>query len=69
MNETWSYDSIHRRVLDYAYMNMDALYQDFGISEQGHTYIGIKGAYRAQQTLLPSLVIRLYQCYTLKKDT
>ncbi len=29
--------AIHRRVLDYAYMDMDALYQDFHISEQGYS--------------------------------
>ena len=29
--------TIHRRVLDYAYMNMDVLYQDFRISEQGYS--------------------------------
>ncbi|MGI5959128.1 MAG: magnesium-translocating P-type ATPase [Massiliimalia sp.] len=28
--------AIHRRVLDYAYMDTDALYQDFHISEQGY---------------------------------
>ena len=28
--------SIHRRVLDYAYMETDALYQDFHISAQGY---------------------------------
>lgn len=29
--------AIHRRVLNYAYMDMDALYRDFHISEQGYT--------------------------------
>lgn len=28
---------VHRRVLDYAYMNIDALYRDFDISEQGYS--------------------------------
>ena len=43
--------SIHRRVLDYAYMETDALYQDFHISAQGYCDEEAAKAVRAMEKM------------------